>query len=257
MKIVFLVNQDIHALKCLNLLLENLKNHEVEIYATKKVGKGSKIKALQELSYQEKIRLEEVSWELEKQQKKARFLTFNQIANYFNCKIHQPENINSEEECVKLQKMAPDLIISIRFGQILQENVIKIPKLGVINLHSGILPKYRGVLASFWAILSKEEEIGSTLHYIDDSKIDSGAIINISRQKLAKDRSLIYNVFSLYDEGCDMIKDFLQGKKSSFAKESKNQYFSYPSQEDVENFQTIMPLASKKDCDEIYDLFKP
>ena len=59
---------------------------------------------------------------------------------------------------------------------IFKKELLKIPRYGCINLHCSILPKYAGLLPSFWTIYNKEEKIGSTVHYMDD-KIDNGAIL--------------------------------------------------------------------------------
>jgi methionyl-tRNA formyltransferase len=66
---------------------------------------------------------------------------------------------------------------SIRFGQIFKPPVIAIPRWGILHLHSGLLPGYRGVLAIFWAMLKRELRSGCTLHYVADATIDTGPIL--------------------------------------------------------------------------------
>jgi methionyl-tRNA formyltransferase len=68
-----------------------------------------------------------------------------------------------------IRSLEPDLIVSIRYRRILKDEVIAIPRLGVLNLHSGVLPDYKGVMATFWAMLQNEEMIGATLHRIVDN----------------------------------------------------------------------------------------
>ena len=75
-----------------------------------------------------------------------------------------------------------DLLISIRFGQIFKAEAIAQPRTGIINLHSGLLPEYKGVMASFWSLLNEEPRLGTTLHWITDKKIDSGALISTRSQ---------------------------------------------------------------------------
>ncbi len=259
MKIVLLLNQDIHALKALNLLLNDLKKHQIQIVLSKKVGKNnSENKKLNLLKKYEQEELIKISKENEEQNKFAKFLTFNQIAKILNSEIITFDNINSKESLQKIQEFAPNLIISIRFGQILKNDLIKIPNQGVINLHSGILPNYRGVLATFFAILQNNQEIGATLHYIDDEKIDKGKIIAISRQKVAKNHSLIYNIFMIYDEAVKNIQDFLNNKTKEFlpSKNQKEQYFSFPSINEINEFEEKMPIIKNSDIQEIYQNFK-
>jgi methionyl-tRNA formyltransferase len=101
----------------------------------------------------------------------------------------------------------PDLIVSIRFGQILEEPVIAVPRIGVINLHSGLLPAYKGVMASFWSLLNGERQLGTTLHWITDSKIDSGAIISTQQQQVDTSKTYLQQVLSLYEPGARQITE--------------------------------------------------
>jgi len=60
--------------------------------------------------------------------------------------------------------------MSFALGLIIREPVIAHSQYGYINLHSGLLPDYRGVMASFRAMVNGDAEIGSTLHYIQDAE---------------------------------------------------------------------------------------
>ena len=80
------------------------------------------------------------------------------------------------------QRQTPELMISIRYGKILRSKALSIPDLGVLNLHSGKLPDYRGVMATFRAMLAQEQELFSTLHWIDDDTIDTGRVISVGTQ---------------------------------------------------------------------------
>jgi hypothetical protein len=73
---------------------------------------------------------------------------------------------NSAEGIAVLRDLEPDLFISVRYRRILKSAAIEIPRYGVLNLHSGLLPQYKGVMATFWAMLNAEAEIGCTLHTI-------------------------------------------------------------------------------------------
>ena len=108
----------------------------------------------------------------------------------------------------------PDLIVSIRYRRILRDDAIAIPRHGILNLHSGILPDYRGVMATFWAMLNEEPEIGTTLHRIVDSGIDTGPVIGISRVKTRPRESYLANVLSLYIEGCTLLANAIKALNS-------------------------------------------
>lgn len=112
---------------------------------------------------------------------------------------------NSPEGLKTLAALEPDLVISVRYRRILHPNFVRIPRYGVINLHSGILPDYRGVMATFWAMLAGEKEIGTTLHRIVDAGIDTGPVIEINRRTMRPASSYLANVIGLYADGCDAI----------------------------------------------------
>jgi len=112
---------------------------------------------------------------------------------------------NSKDGLRKVQSLRPELVISIRYRRILQPEFIQVAKHGVINLHSGILPDYRGVMATFWAMLAGEPEIGTTLHRIVDAGIDTGPVIEITRRATRPKSSYLANVLGLYADGCDAI----------------------------------------------------
>ncbi len=228
MKLLIFVNSDIHCAKALSLMKGELEKHEVRIVISRKVGKIEGL--VQELL------------ELRKRE-------YCEIEKNFAYKAYFYENVNSFEAIEEFKKFAPDLMISIRFGQIMKSDLIAIPRLGVINLHSGILPKYRGILASFWSIFQGENKIGTTLHYIQDKTIDTGDIISFSEIRINYKASLIENINNLYDGGCELIINFLRAISCGAEVKIINQellgngcYFSYPSSEEVEKFSKIMKL---------------
>lgn len=85
-------------------------------------------------------------------------------------------DINSTKGHDLLRKLEPNLLITIG-GRILKSDTLAIPKEGVINLHTSILPKYRGLASEFWALHYNDlQHIGVTIHYIDPG-VDTGDII--------------------------------------------------------------------------------
>ena len=141
-----------------------------------------------------------------------------------------------------MKSFAPDLILTVRYGAILKATVIGIPQLGVLNLHSGVLPSYRGVLATFRAMLNNETEVGCTMHYIRDAGIDTGDIVAIHRQPLQRDRSLLRNILDLYPPGiemlCSALRTLEQGGElpSSVQQRGEGAYYSYPTTSEWDEF---------------------
>jgi len=85
------------------------------------------------------------------------------IAQAHNVPVIQPESINSPEGVTLLKAFEPDLLVVAAYGQILSNEVIAVPKLGAINVHASLLPKYRGASPIAHAILSGETVTGVTI----------------------------------------------------------------------------------------------
>jgi methionyl-tRNA formyltransferase len=90
--------------------------------------------------------------------------------------VFQPETIKSEPAQDFLKKVAPDAIVIIAYGQIIPARLLTIPRLGWINLHASLLPRYRGAAPIQWAIANGEKTTGLTTMQID-AGIDSGPML--------------------------------------------------------------------------------
>jgi methionyl-tRNA formyltransferase len=90
--------------------------------------------------------------------------------------VHQPEKIRSPEAQELLQKLAPDCVVIIAYGQIIPARLLNIPKYGWINLHASLLPKYRGAAPINWAIVNGESKTGLTTMRID-AGMDTGEML--------------------------------------------------------------------------------
>jgi methionyl-tRNA formyltransferase len=92
-----------------------------------------------------------------------------------NIEVLQPESLKETSFIESLKLLEPDLFIIIAF-RILPPAIFKIPRLGSINLHASLLPKYRGAAPINWAIINGEKVSGITTFFLDD-KVDTGNII--------------------------------------------------------------------------------
>jgi methionyl-tRNA formyltransferase len=85
-------------------------------------------------------------------------------------------DVNSETIESELKILNPDIICICHFEKIIKKNILKIPRLGCINLHPSILPYYRGLAPQHWPIINGDEETGITVHFVNEG-IDTGDII--------------------------------------------------------------------------------
>ena len=90
--------------------------------------------------------------------------------------VFAPDDVNRPEFIQVLKETQPDLILSVQYRQILSHEILTIPRLGCVNLHPSLLPKYRGRAPINWAIIQGEEKTGVTLHYMNQVP-DSGDVI--------------------------------------------------------------------------------
>jgi methionyl-tRNA formyltransferase len=91
--------------------------------------------------------------------------------------VHQPARIKTNDEVKQVfESLAPDACIVTAYGKILPEWLLKIPRLGCINVHSSLLPKYRGAAPINWAITNGETQTGVTIMQMD-AGMDTGPIL--------------------------------------------------------------------------------
>ena len=93
-----------------------------------------------------------------------------------NLPVLQPEKARDEAFLGELRALAPDLIAVAAFGQILPKSILDLPRFGCLNVHTSLLPKYRGAAPIQWAILNGEAETGVTIMKIAPA-LDSGDIL--------------------------------------------------------------------------------
>ncbi|MBR2499906.1 MAG: methionyl-tRNA formyltransferase, partial [Clostridia bacterium] len=90
--------------------------------------------------------------------------------------VYQPETLKSDEAYEYLKKYDADLFIVVAYGQILSERVLNLPKLGCVNVHASLLPKYRGAAPIQWSIINGETKTGVTTMFMNKG-LDTGDMI--------------------------------------------------------------------------------
>ena len=94
-----------------------------------------------------------------------------------NLKIYQPIKIKNNTEFLdEIRALAPDVICVVAYGKILPKEILEIPKLGCINVHGSLLPKYRGAAPIQWAVLNGDKTTGITTMYMNEG-MDTGDMI--------------------------------------------------------------------------------
>ena len=106
-----------------------------------------------------------------------------------NLKIYQPEKVRKNIEFIeKIKKLQPDVICVVAYGKILPKEILDIPKLGCINVHGSLLPKYRGAAPIQWAVINGEKVTGVTTMYMDIG-MDTGDMILKEEVSIGEDET--------------------------------------------------------------------
>ena len=99
-----------------------------------------------------------------------------ELALRVNLPLLQPDRARNEEFFEALRRAEPDLIAVAAYGQILPKSILDLPRFGCLNVHTSLLPKYRGAAPIQWAILNDEPETGVTIMKMD-AGLDTGDIL--------------------------------------------------------------------------------
>jgi len=113
--------------------------------------------------------------------------TLGELAKIRDIPILTVSDHNQPESQIFLENAAPDLIV-FTGGGLIRENILRIPRLGVLNCHSGWLPKYRGMDVIEWVVLEagqRKPEVGISLHFMDRG-VDTGPILLRQKMELKK-----------------------------------------------------------------------
>lgn len=124
--------------------------------------------------------------------------------------VHQPGKIRSDDAAAKLiAQMNPDAVVIIAYGQIIPRALLEIPRLGWINLHGSLLPKYRGAAPVQRAILHGEKQTGLTTMRID-AGLDTGPVLEQLPMNIKPDETATELLARMSDSGAPMMIDTLR-----------------------------------------------
>ncbi len=132
-----------------------------------------------------------------------------QVAQARRLPVYQPKTLRNEEEQERLREMNPDVIIVAAYGLILPQEVLDIPRLGCINVHASLLPRYRGAAPIQRAILAGEHVTGITIMQMD-AGLDTGDMMLQRALVIGKDDTASILHDQLSELGGEAIVDALQ-----------------------------------------------
>ena len=163
------------------------------------------------------------------------------VAKKYSILSYFPKNINDPAFLALVRKLEIDLIVSVSTPQIFKKSLLSIPKLGCINIHGAPLPKYRGMLPSFWMLANGEAKAGVTVHYMNEH-LDDGDIILQVEFDITPDDILHSLIRRSKKVGAELLlKAITQIENGTVVCKPNNRdeatYYSFPTREDVRKFR--------------------
>lgn len=150
-------------------------------------------------------------------------------------------SVNSEEYLARVRALAPDVIVSVAAPEIFRKPLLSIPRFGCINIHSGRLPKYRGMMPTFWQLKNGERNVTVTIHEMVE-KLDAGDIVDTLEFPLLERDSLHRVITGTKREGARLMIKVLRSIEGAPPRTtpldmSEASYFKFPQPADVAAFR--------------------
>ena len=127
-----------------------------------------------------------------------------QAAERLGVPVHQPERIRRPEAVELLLGMAPEAMVVVGYGQIIPQSIIDIPRLGILNVHASLLPKYRGAAPIQWAIANGETVTGVTIMRID-AGLDTGDMLSRWETEIGAEETAVELGERMAPVGADLL----------------------------------------------------
>ncbi|MBW1741323.1 MAG: methionyl-tRNA formyltransferase [Deltaproteobacteria bacterium] len=136
-----------------------------------------------------------------------------EVASTLGYPVLQPARIKEPWFVEKMIALDPDIFVVVAYGRILPGSVLAIPRLGAINIHASLLPKYRGPAPIQWAIINGEQETGVTTMWMDEG-MDTGEILLTSKVPIRPDDTSVSLHHRLADVGAQLLIETLNKLRS-------------------------------------------
>lgn len=150
--------------------------------------------------------------------------------------VIEVEDLRSEDFAEQLTQLEADLFVVVAF-RVLPVSILEIPKIGSVNLHASLLPKYRGAAPIHWAVMNGEEKTGCTIFFLDE-KVDTGNVI-LQKELLINNDETTGEVYArLMEEGSDALLEAVNSIENK----------TYTLQQQDDSKATPAPKLFKDDC---------
>jgi folate-dependent phosphoribosylglycinamide formyltransferase PurN len=246
MRILFCTKRDVFGASILNWILPRLGAHQVKVLLSDKTRtEENSVQALVEEKFLERdLPLRALFPLLDQQAAAGKLATFEGCRHHYQVEIDTITTINDADTEAMIRDWAPDMIVSARFSLIFKANIERIPPLGIFNVHPGALPGYAGLYAPLRGVLNKEQQLGCTLHRVDEG-IDTGEVYSVSYLPFTHELSIFGHIAQLYELGLtrflELLSDLERGKNPVLKVQDKAlfRYFKLPDEAAFTNLKAL------------------
>ena len=170
-----------------------------------------------------------------------RFYSVARLAAYYSIPLYPCSNINAKEYICRLRELDIDIVLSVAANQRFKRELLDVPRLACLNVHSALLPKYRGLDGIFWALVHGETQVGVTVHLMNED-FDDGAIVGQQPFEVSPNDTLHSLYFKAIEVGSTLLSQVLDQFDSGTVLTKTNDiaegsYFSWPNGEAARRFR--------------------
>src|SRR5271170_213053 len=171
----------------------------------------------------------------------GRFYGIRQICSAYGIDYADIGNPNAAEFLGGVRERKPDVIVSVACPFILKEKVLSIPPMGCVNIHHAPLPKYKGMMPTFWQMYHGEESLGVTIHFMS-AKLDEGDAVLQESLAVSKAETLHHVIRRAKRHGAHVMAHALRAiETGSYVRipldREVGSYFTFPTIEQIRDFQ--------------------
>jgi methionyl-tRNA formyltransferase len=169
------------------------------------------------------------------------YQTLSQACRAYGIPQERIGNPNETEFVEFVRHLAPDLLVSVACPYILKGPLLAIAPKGAINIHHAPLPRYKGMMPTFWQLFHGEKTVGLTIHYMV-VRVDEGKALLQENQEIRPGESLDELIKRSKRRGAHCMAEVLRkieaGKAEAVALEqTKGSYFSFPTAAEIREFR--------------------
>jgi methionyl-tRNA formyltransferase len=152
-------------------------------------------------------------------------------------------SVNDPHFVARVKLLAPDVIVSVAAPEIFKDAILQAARLGCINIHSGRLPKYRGMMPTFWQMRSGERHVTVTVHEMAP-RLDAGAVLGTEECPIEEHDSLDRVMIAAKHEGARLVIRVLSELSTGNVERQEldmadASYYSFPRHADVRAFRKL------------------